>query len=319
MSARILITGADGFVGRHLLPVLREAFPQSRLIAASRSGRVPVGADAAIVADLLEPDSWRPAVREAAPTAVLHLAAQASVPVSFADPAGTWKINLGGTLALAEAVMAEAPDALFIYVSTVEVYGLSFQSGLPLDETALPRPANPYAASKAAADLAVGEMALRGLRAIRLRPANHTGAGQSSAYAVPAFARQAARIAAGVQPPRLQVGALDRWRDFLDVQDVCAAYAATIARGDALAPGTVLNLASGSLRRIGDVLDDLLRLAGVSPEIEEAANRLRSTDVVRAVPDASAARAALGWAPAVPWETTLGNVLADWRGRLDED
>jgi len=318
MSPRILITGADGFVGRHQLPLLRLRFPAARIIAAGRSGTVPPGADAAVIADLMQPESWPQALRAAAPTAVLHLAAQASVPASFADPATTWRMNLGGTLALAEAVLAEAPEAIFVHVSTVEIYGLSFQPGLPLDETALPRPASPYAASKAAADLAIGEMALRGLRAIRLRPANHTGAGQTPAYAVPAFARQAARIAAGLQPPVLQVGALDRWRDFLDVRDVCAAYAAVIARGAELAPGSIFNLASGTPRRVGDVLADLLRIAGISPQIEQAADRLRSTDVVRAVPNAAAARAELGWAPAIPWAQTLADVLDDWRGRLAE-
>ncbi len=97
-------------------------------------------------------------------------------------------------------------------------------------------PMNVYGASKAAADLALGSMALQGLRVVRLRTFNHTGPGQSAAFVVAAFARQIARIAAGLQPPSLLVGNLDTWRDFLDVRDVCRAYLACIAHRDDCRP-----------------------------------------------------------------------------------
>ena len=128
------------------------------------------------------------------------------------------------------ALVAEAsPAARFVHVSSAEIYGLSFQAGVPLTEEALPRPANPYAASKAAADIAIGEMALRGLKAVRMRPFNQTGPGQSDGFVVGAFAHQVARIAAGKQEPVIRTGALDRWRDFLDVRDVCEGYALALA------------------------------------------------------------------------------------------
>src|SRR3954466_7667427 len=115
-----------------------------------------------------------------------------------------------------------------------------------------------------AGGLAIGEMALRGLDAVRLRAFNHTGPGQSEDFVVASFARQIARVEQGLQAPELRVGALDRWRDFLDVRDVCIAYAAALRgpAGDAAAcePGLVLNLASGASRRIGDILDGLLSL-----------------------------------------------------------
>jgi GDP-4-dehydro-6-deoxy-D-mannose reductase len=196
-----------------------------------------------------------------------------------------------------------------------------------LAEDAPFRPANPYAASKAAADLALGEMALRGLRVIRLRPFNQVGAGQAPAFVLAAFARQVARIAAGLQPPLLRTGALDRWRDFLDVRDVARGYALALVRAgelapgtaSALAPGTALNLASGTPRRVGDMLADLCALAGITPAIETDPDRLRPTDVVSTSGDAAAARAALGWAPAIPWEATLASILADWQDRLRAD
>ena len=206
-----------------------------------------------------------------------------------------------------------APETLLLYVSSAETYGLTFQRGEPLDEDAPFAPANPYAASKAAADLALGEMALRGLRVIRMRTANHTGAGQSDALVVPAFARQIARIEAGRQEPVIKVGALDRWRDFLDVRDVCAAYAAALAHD--VAPGTAFNIASGTPRRIGDVLEALLARSAIAVEIRTDAARLRPTDVISAIGNPARAKAMLGWTPQIPWDETLDSVLADWRRR----
>jgi GDP-4-dehydro-6-deoxy-D-mannose reductase len=148
----ILVTGANGFVGRHTLPALRQVFPTARLVGTmQREGAPCPGADTVIALDLADPASLNAAIFATRPDAVLHLAAQAAVPASFADPAGTWRVNLMGTLALADAVMRYAPGALFVQASTAEVYGLSFLSGVALDEDAPFAPANPYAASKAAA------------------------------------------------------------------------------------------------------------------------------------------------------------------------
>ena len=311
----VLVTGAAGFVGQHLLPALRAAFPGARLIGGSRTGSV-AGADEVLPISLEDPASLRAAVRATKPDACVHLAARTEVPASFADPSATWRANLDGTLALASALLEDAPDCQFVFASSSEVYGRSFQSGAPLDESALLAPANPYAASKAAADLALGEMAMRGLRAVRMRVFTHTGPGQSPSFAVPAFARQIALIEAGLQEPEVRVGALDRWRDYLDVQDVCAAYVAAIRHGWDLPPGAILNIASGVPRRIGDVLQALLAQTRVAVEVREDASRLRPTDLVRVVGDASRAQHALAWSPKVPFEATLAEVLAYWRRRV---
>lgn len=312
---RILVTGASGFVGEHLRPALRAAFPAAELLAAIR-GEAPAGWDAAVTLDLLDAESCAAALRVARPDAVIHLAALAEVHASLRDPSLTWRTNLLGTLAIANATLAATPEALFVQASSAEVYGLSFQGGHALAEDAPLRPANPYAASKAAADLAVSEMALRGLRAVRLRPFNHTGAGQAEGFVVSAFARQVALIAAGRQEPVIRVGALERWRDFLDVSDVCAGYVAVLREADRLMPGAMFNLASGTPRHVGGILADLLQMAQITPRIDQEAVRLRSTDVARAVGDASAARSVLGWAPAIPWEVTLASVLDYWRVRI---
>jgi nucleoside-diphosphate-sugar epimerase len=242
-----------------------------------------------------------------------------AVPAAQADPDGAWRVNLLGTLALARALQAANPAAVLLFVSSAEIYGRSFAPGVALDEAGLPAPMNTYAATKAAADLALGAMAATGLRVIRMRPFNHTGPGQSAAFVVPAFARQVARIAAGLQAPRLDVGALDPYRDFLDVRDVCAAYVAALERAESLTPGAVFNVASGQARRIGDILGDILTLAGVAAEISTGTALLRRAEIPAARGDASAARDVLGWAPAITWEQTLTDVLADWRVRVAQE
>ncbi len=314
--SRVLVTGATGFVGRHLLAALRAAFPAAQLVPAGRTGE-PCGGGAAVRAfDLTDAGGIAALVSDVRPDACVHLAAASAVAESFAEPDAAWRANVDGARALAAALMRHAPECRLVHVSSGEVYGLSFNGGAPLDEGAPLRPANPYAAAKAAADVALGEMALRGLRVLRLRPLNHIGPGQSPRFAVASFAQQIARVEAGTQPPVLRTGALDRRRDFLDVRDVCDAYVAALARMDALPAGTVLNLASGRLRRLGDVLADMLRIAGVRAEVEQERSALRPTDLAATPCSAEAARAALDWAPRRDWDQTLAETVDSWRAQV---
>ncbi len=306
---RILVTGASGFVALHLVPRLASAFPDAALtLCGSGPGMVALDVTDAAAVEAL--------VASVRPECCVHLAAVSAIPAARRQPDLAWRVNLHGTLALARALLQHAPSCSFLFVSSADIYGRAFRTGVALDESAAPAPTNTYGATKAAADLAVGAMAAEGLRAVRLRPFNHTGPGQSEAFVVPAFARQVARVAAGLQRPVLQVGALDPFRDFLDVRDVCDAYVACLARRDALEPGVILNIASGVPRRIGAVLDDLLRLAGVQAQPETGAALLRPADIPTASGDAALARRLLDWAPRIAWEDTLRDVLADWGLRV---
>ncbi|MCX7383678.1 MAG: GDP-mannose 4,6-dehydratase [Alphaproteobacteria bacterium] len=304
---RILLTGASGFVAGHLVPRLRTDFPAAEFILCG---------EAHVKLDITETSSVQALVRETRPDVCIHLAAISAIAEARGNPARAWQVNVLGTLALAEAIRADAPGCTLVFASSAEIYGRSFTAGTKLDETAAAAPMNTYAATKAAADLALGAMAADGLRVIRLRPFNHTGTGQTAGFVVPAFAAQVAAIASGRQEPVLKVGNLDAFRDFLDVRDVCAAYSACVARADVIAPGTILNIASGTPRRIGDVLTDLLAIAGVEAEIVLDPARLRPSDIPLAAGNAAAARAMLGWAPSISWETTLSDILADWRARI---
>ena len=270
--ARILITGANGFVGRHAIPALRARFPKAWLLGATQHAEATSpGLDEALVMDLLDAASIDAAIATGKPDAVLHLAAQAAVGESFTAPLMTWRVNLLGTLALAEAVLRQRPSAYFLYVSSAEVYGLSFQTGQPLSEAAL---------------------------------------------VVAAFARQVARIEAGLQPPVIRTGALNRWRDMLDVRDVAAAYAEAIARAHSLDPGIVINLASGRPRCIGDILQTLIAGARTKMVTETDQGRLRPTDIEKTLGDSSRAAALLDWSPQIAWETSLHDVMEYWRNQI---
>lgn len=301
---RILLTGATGFVALHLRPSLAHAFPTSTIAASS--------------ADLTDPAAVEADIRAFRPDICIHLAAISTVRGVREREDHAWDVNLHGTLRLARAILRHAPDCTLLFPSSAEAYGASFRSGEPLTEAAPLAPMNIYGATKAAADLALGAMVEQGLRVIRLRPFNHTGAGQTEAFVVPAFARAIARIEAGAQPNVITVGNLDASRDFLDVRDVCAAYVACVAHRDSLPAGTILNLASGQPRRIGDILRELLSLSAIQPRINVDPTLLRTGDLPVTRGDATAAERMLGWHPRIAWSDTLRTVLDDWRVRASD-
>lgn len=299
---RVLVTGAGGFVGRRLLAKLAAAGHEA--VGVDREVDV---AQAAVVAE---------AVASAAPDALVHLAALSFVPDSFRDPAAAFRVNFLGTRNVLEAVSGRAPSARVLVVSTGNVYGTAGSGAAPFSESAPLRPESPYARAKAAADLLARSYAERGLAVLRLRPFNHTGRGRPESFVESSLARQLVEIAAGRRPPRLAVGNLDAVRDFLDVDDVVAAYLLLL---DPAVPAGLYNVASGSGRSVREVLDTLFELAELGPrraEIEVAVDpeRWRPTD--RAVGDAGRLRAATGWEPRVPFATTLRSLLDGWRAEL---
>ncbi|MDO9172730.1 MAG: GDP-mannose 4,6-dehydratase [bacterium] len=313
----ILVTGASGFVGRRLARRLAEAFPDATILGADR--RPPDDSDAVVAhaeLDITDRRAVAALVAEHKPALVFHLAAQAHVPTSFAEPVPTWNVNLMGTLHLVEAVRDAVPEARFVHVGSAEAYGSEFLRGVPLAEDAAFAPLNPYAASKAAADLLVRQQAAAGLRAVVLRPFNHVGPGQRRDFVVSAFCSQIAGIERGLQEPVIMVGNLDARRDFLDVRDVLDAYVAVVARGGDLRPGSAYNLCSGRTVAIRDVLEDLLALSRVAIDVRVDAARLRPVEIPVMAGDAGAARAALSWEPRIPWRQTLADTLAYWRDTL---
>lgn len=318
-AARILLTGATGFVGPCLLTALKMGHFENveRFIWAydpdDSSGQN------ALNVDIRSREAVFTSIKTLRPTHVIHLASQSHVPTSFVRPELTWDINVMGTLHLLEAVKKYVPDAGVVFISSSEVYGRSFQKGSPLDENSLLQPQNPYAASKAAADLMAAQYASSGLQIIRLRPFNHIGIGQREEFVVSSFAAQVARIETGLQPPVLRVGNLDAQRDFLDVRDVVHAYVLVLEQLFDLPSGLVLNICSGVPRKIVDILSGLIAQATTRITIEIDPQRLRPSDTPLAVGNAAAAQLRLGWHAEIPFEKSLDDILNAWRTRIQSE
>jgi GDP-4-dehydro-6-deoxy-D-mannose reductase len=294
---RVFVTGASGFVGRHLAPHLRARGHE--VVATDLELDV---SDAAAVARF---------VARAAPDAIVHLAGVSSVTAARQDPGLAYRVNFLGAHALLEATLRHAPRARVLLVGSGEAYGLAAPGAPPFTEASPFRPGSPYSRTKAAADLLGASYLERGLDVLRLRPFNHTGAGQSDAFVASSFARQLVEIERGTREATIEVGNLDSVRDFLDVSDVVEAYALLCDRS--VAAG-VYNVASGRGVSAGALLECLSALARLSPRIRVDAARFRPTD--QSIGDASRLRAATGWTPKVPLETTLEHLLAHWRAEL---
>lgn len=313
---RALITGAGGFVGAHLSTRLRTLGQSCALLETVRSADQLDARSASpqLVLDIADATSVDAAITRFQPTHVFHLAGISAVPQATADAAVAWQVHVHGTLNIAHAILRHAPACALIFAGSGQVYGATAQSGRVLDETALLAPTNDYAVTKAAADLALGALAQsRGLKAVRFRPFNHTGPGQSEDFVVPSFAAQIARIEAGLQPPVIRVGNLDAERDFLDVRDVAEAYVLAAQKSSTLEPGVIFNLASGVPRRVRDILDALLAQSTAKIQVELDPARLRPSDTPRFYGDAQRARAVLVWAPAIAFDATLFAILNDAR------
>ena len=314
---RALVTGAGGFVGKHLCDYLL-AHTDWKLLGTVYPHPVQDGQPEPRLqlryADLRDREGVRALVDEVQPGYIFHLAAQASVPASFADPWDTLENNIRAELNLLEAVRQSEREVCVLVVGSNEEYGAPEPDELPQTEDSPLRPTNPYAVSKIAQDLLGLQYYLAyKVAVVRVRPFNHTGPGQSPRFVVPAFASQIARIEAGLQEPVIKVGNLDAARDFSDVRDIVRAYHLAVTRGE---PGEVYNLASGRAQSIRGLLETLLSYSRAEIRIEKDPERYRPVDVPVAFGSAEKFRQQTGWEPRIPFEQTLRDVLEYWREQV---
>jgi GDP-4-dehydro-6-deoxy-D-mannose reductase len=292
---RVLITGAGGFVGSHLQAELGEkALPAE--------------------VDVTDVDEVAVAVREARPSAVIHLAALSSVSVSWRHPAEVWHVNTVGTVNVLEAVCKEAPDARILAVSTGEVYGRA--ATIPTPEDAPAAPLSPYAASKAAAEIACDRAARADdLDVVVARAFGHVGPGQGEAFAVGSWTRQLAHLerAGG---GALRVGDLSVERDLTDVRDACRAYRLLL---NPAVPAGTYNVASGRSVALSRVVEILVSLARCQIQIQVDPKRIRRADIRVLCGDAAKIRGATGWTPQVSLEESLVDALEEARRAARED
>ena len=274
---RALVTGPGGFVGGHLRAELGQAF-------------------IAFDGDVLDAAAIRAAVRDARPNAVVHLAAASSVGESFGAADEVWRTNVLGTVNVVEALRAESPGARLLFASSGDVYGRA--DVVPTREEAPIAPVSPYAASKAAA-----ELACVGLDAVVARSFPHIGPGQDRRFAVGSWTAQLAGIRAE-GGGTLYVGDLDVERDLTDVRDVCRAYGLLLN-----APAGAYNVCTGRAVPLRRVVELLVEAAGVPVTVERDDARMRPAEVRVLAGDPSKLRETTGWEPQIPLEQTLADAL----------
>ena len=284
MTGPILVTGPQGFVGSHLLAQL--------------------GSDAhPLDVDVTDAKAVARELTAATPRAVVHLAALSSVGDSWGDAGETWRVNAVGTVNVLEAARAGASECRVLVASTGEVYGRAQRVPTPEDEPL--RPMSPYAASKAAAEVACEQARRAGVDVVVARAFQHEGPGRDERFAVGSWAAQIAR-AEEAGGGTVRVGDLSAKRDILDVRDVCRAYELLLE--SSVTAGTY-NVAGGRAIEMREALDIIVGLAEAPIEVEPDPARSRPSELPVVCGDASRLRDATGWEPMIPLERTLADTL----------
>lgn len=282
---RVLVTGAGGFVGRHLARRLAAEGDRVTGTVWGESLELP-GVELHEV-DVRDREAVARLLGRARPEVVVHLAGLSHVGQSWERPGCYFRVNTLGT----ENVLRAAGDARVILASSADVYGAVPEAEQPIGEDRPVEPATPYGLTKAAAERLA--FALAGSRAVVVRSFNLIGPGQAPTFALPSFAAQLAAVRRGEAEPVLKVGNLSARRDFVHVEAAARAYALLARDGEG---GSVYNLASGRGVAIREALDALLRVSGVEARIETDPERFRPVDLPLLAGDPSRLRA-LGWEP----------------------
>jgi GDP-4-dehydro-6-deoxy-D-mannose reductase len=305
--SRILITGGTGFVGSHLIHFLKSYASRIAVLASGGSSRPELDVDYYEI-DIRDRGEVRSVVQELKPNQIYHLAAVSAVGPSWSNPQLTYEVNVFGANNLFSAAMSLPSPPRILNVSTAHVYAPSSRA---LSEDSLVQPNNPYAASKAMAELLVVEYqkhAAGGI--ITARAFNHTGPGQPPNFVLPSIAKQFAEIEAGLQTPRLAVGNIEVKRDFTDVRDVVRAYCMLLDKGK---PGEIYNVCSGYAIRLADIIQMFESVSGTKITIETDAARVRCNDVSEICGDPKKIREVTGWYPQISLPKTIADLLDYWR------
>lgn len=322
MPEKILITGVNGFVGAHLISLLKaKGYGILGLDAkietdgkSAKPGESGEDGVELIECDLRDSALLEEIVTENNPEIIFHLAAQSSVKLSFENPSETFSINVIGTVNLLEAASNLEKPPKVLLVSSSEIYGQLKPEEVPVKEDAPLKPVNPYAVSKATVDL----MAYQYWKAYDLpvylvRAFSHSGPGQRTVAVLSDWAFQTAKIELGLRPPQIDVGNMDVTRDYMDVRDTVRAYCDILEKGK---PGTPYNVCSGTGYKLGDLLDIIISFSSKKIDIVPDPSRLRPVDIPILIGSPAKLKQTTGWQPRIKIEKTLRDLFDYWTAFL---
>lgn len=317
---KVLITGVTGFAGSYLAEYLVdkpgvELFGLKRWNSPLQDIYPIIDRMTLIDFDLGDAHSIHKAIRDVRPDKIFHLAAQSYVPMSFKAPIDTMRANVFGTIGLLEAVLENNLDPIIHVCTSSEVYGQVRPEDLPIDEDTPFRPHSPYGVSKVGMDLTAYQYHVSyGMKILRTRSFTHTGPRSKAVFVAPAFAKQIAELELGIKKDnKLFVGNLDSVRTFLDIRDMVEAYWIMTEK---CPPGEVYNIAGNETCTVGEMLEILLSMTDVQPDITIDPTLVRPSDVTLQVPDTTKFRVATGWEPKISIRDTLQGILDYWRRQV---
>lgn len=307
--SKVVVTGANGFVGNHLVRELHAAGYE----VIGVGGPVATSARPTELADYIECDLTDPAavamIDFSGVSGVIHLAGLAAVGPSFDDPNGYIRGNIGMEINLFESALAQDQHPKFIVISSGALYDP--KAALPVTEASRVLPSSPYAVSKIGQEQMALYYSMRGFEVVIARPFNHIGPGQGLGFIVPDLTKQVIDVERS-EAKEILVGNLEAKRDYTDVRDIARAYRLLLESGK---PGETYNICSGTSKSGQEILDTILRIAGSDAPTAQDPSRMRPSDTPDIYGSHDKLSADTGWQPEITLDATITDVVTDWRNR----
>ena len=313
---RVLVLGGTGMVGSHFMQSYMavegaEVYGVARNSASSRMAAIQ---DSSIIrSDILDRDALMYIMKDIRPDIIIHMAAQAFNGDSWKMEYITHQTNYIGTLNVLYCAREIVPDSKILLACSSAEYGNITEKDCPLKEDRLLMPHTPYGVSKAGVESIGRQYALNyGMEVFLPRMFIHVGTGHPPATAIQNFARQLALIKAGKIEPRIRVGNLTTYRDYIDVRDGVRAMRLLLDKGK---PGEPYNICNGKAYQIQEILEMLIKISGIQVEVVPDKALFRVADEPLLLGDDSKIRA-LGYEREYSMYQTLEDVFHDWEARI---